>query len=231
MTPAVRRGVISWFAKALLLLPLVGVFLFVVAGTLRWPWGWVFYLLSLLAAFAHGLVLLWANPALLAQRAKRIAETDAPAWDKVLVTLAASILPYVTWVVAALDFRFGWTERMPLALHLAAVVVWVLAWIWILWATVANRFFTTTVQVQPDHQVQSGGPYRYVRHPGYVGAMVYQLASPIILGSWWALIPAAGIAVCIVLRTALEDRFLHAHLDGYRDYAARVRYRLVPGVW
>jgi protein-S-isoprenylcysteine O-methyltransferase Ste14 len=231
MSPEVRRGVIAWFAKAVIGMPVIAVILFGAAGTVHWAWGWVFWVLGVLAVFAHGLSLARLNPALLAARSTRVSEQVAPRWDKVLVTLGAGILPYASWIVAALDFRFGWTQGMPLALRLAAVALWVLAWVWILWATVANRFFTTTVQIQPGHQVASSGPYRYVRHPGYAGAIVYQLLSPIILGSWWALVPAVLVGVCFTLRTALEDRFLHEHLAGYRDYAARVRYRLIPGLW
>ena len=161
MSPAIRRGVITWFAKALLGMPLGGILLFGVAGTALWPWGWVFYVLGLLAVFSHGLVLLRVNPALLAERSKSLREQGAPTWDRVLVVLGAGILPYVSWIVSALDFRFGWSGDIPLAVRLAAVTAWVLAWVWILWATVANRFFTTTVRIQPGHHVQTGGPYRY----------------------------------------------------------------------
>ena len=102
-----------------------------------------------------------------------------------------------------------------------------------LWATSANAYFSTTVHVHAGegHTVQTGGPYRFVRHPGYVGALVYQLGTPLLLGSWWGLIVAALSVPLFVLRTALEDRTLHQELPGYPEYAARVRYRLLPGVW
>jgi protein-S-isoprenylcysteine O-methyltransferase Ste14 len=98
---------------------------------------------------------------------------------------------------------------------------------------VSNKFFSTSVRIQMerDHTVASGGPYRYVRHPGYVGYIVSGFAAPLALGSLWALIPAAITLCLLVVRTALEDRTLQDELDGYREYAARVRYRLLPGVW
>ena len=97
----------------------------------------------------------------------------------------------------------------------------------------ANAFFSTMVRIQHDrgHAVATGGPYRFVRHPGYVGAMLFTVAVPVMLGSWWALIPA-GLAVPLyVLRTVLEDRTLHEELPGYAEYAQGTRYRLLPGVW
>jgi protein-S-isoprenylcysteine O-methyltransferase Ste14 len=101
------------------------------------------------------------------------------------------------------------------------------------WSMAANAFFAQTVRIQEDrgHTVATGGPYRYVRHPGYVGGILFQVATPLILGSVWALIPA-GLTVCLtIIRTALEDRTLLEELDGYKEYAGRVRYRLLPGVW
>ncbi len=101
------------------------------------------------------------------------------------------------------------------------------------WAMASNAFFSTVVRVLADrgHTVCSTGPYRFVRHPGYVGAIAQSFSAPLLLGSLWALIPAGLAALFLIVRTALEDRTLHAELDGYRGYAARVRYRLLPGVW
>ena len=97
----------------------------------------------------------------------------------------------------------------------------------------SNRFFSSVVRIQKDrgHTVVTGGPYQFVRHPGYVGGILSALGTALLLGSWWAFVPT-GLLVCvIVVRTALEDRTLQAELEGYRDYAGRVRYRLLPGIW
>jgi protein-S-isoprenylcysteine O-methyltransferase Ste14 len=101
------------------------------------------------------------------------------------------------------------------------------------WATAANTFFSRIVRIQPerDHTVVTGGPYRYVRHPAYAGAILYELAVPVLLASWPSLIVSSLNVLLLILRTALEDRTLQAELIGYSDYARRVRVRLLPGIW
>jgi len=103
----------------------------------------------------------------------------------------------------------------------------------VVWATASNTFFSQVVRIQTErgHTVATGGPYRYLRHPGYFGAILYELAAPILLGSWPALLISSVSAALLVLRTALEDRTLQAELPGYTEYARRVRYRLLPGIW
>ena len=101
------------------------------------------------------------------------------------------------------------------------------------WATGSNAFFSLTVRIQKErsHAVATGGPYRFVRHPSYAGGILFELAAPIMLGSWWALIPGGLNAILFVIRTALEDKTLQAELDGYQEYAQRTRYRVLPGIW
>jgi protein-S-isoprenylcysteine O-methyltransferase Ste14 len=97
----------------------------------------------------------------------------------------------------------------------------------------SNKFFSSVVRIQKDrgHTVVAGGPYRFIRHPGYTGMSAFTLATPLILNLLWALVPAAATAALTLLRTLLEDRTLHNELDGYSDYARRVRYKLMPGFW
>jgi protein-S-isoprenylcysteine O-methyltransferase Ste14 len=122
---------------------------------------------------------------------------------------------------------------MPLALQIAALVVAALGYALGTWAMGANAFFSKIVRIQKDrgHAVATGGPYRYLRHPGYLGTIVFELATPIMLGSLWALIPGGLGALLLIIRTVLEDRTLHEELDGYEKYAQKVRYRLLPGIW
>ena len=122
---------------------------------------------------------------------------------------------------------------MPLACHAGGLLLTLLGYALFLWAMASNAFFAEGVRIQEErgHTVATGGPYRYVRHPGYVGAIVAQLATPLLLESPWAVIPSAGSAGLYVLRTCLEDRTLVEELPGYREYARRVRCRLLPGVW
>jgi protein-S-isoprenylcysteine O-methyltransferase Ste14 len=129
--------------------------------------------------------------------------------------------------------RFGWSPHIPWGVQLAALVFVVLGFGFASWAMIANAFFAGPVRIQDErgHAVASEGPYRFVRHPGYVGWIVSGVALPLMLGSGWALIPAVLAAVALIIRTALEDRTLREELDGYTEYAQRVRYRLVPGIW
>jgi protein-S-isoprenylcysteine O-methyltransferase Ste14 len=231
MTSEVKRQVVGWAVKAVIARAVSAAILFLAAGTLKWAMGWAFA--ALYAAFdvATALVVIPKSPDLLLERTAVKAGTKA--WDKVLVRIAAGYLPIATWIVAGLDLRWGWQPEVGSWLQLASAVVVALGFGIIVWAMAANAFFSVTVRIQTerDHTVATGGPYRFVRHPGYVGAILFQTAMALMLGSWWALIPAGLSAVTYVVRTALEDRTLRAELPGYAEYTRQTRYRLLPGVW
>ena len=147
-----------------------------------------------------------------------------------------SIVGIVTlckYIVAGLDVRYGWTGGIPLWLHIVTLVIAALGYALGTWAMAANAFFSQIVRIQDDrgHTVVTDGPYQFVRHPGYVGTIAFELATPIMLGSLWALIAGVLAALLLVVRTALEDRILHKELEGYAEYAQQTRYRLLPGVW
>jgi len=210
-----------------------GAILFLSAGRLDWVWGWAF--LGLLAAvlISHVLILVPINPELLAERSRGIRQEGAKGWDKWVATFAAGMGTVPTWIVAALDVRFEWSASLPLALHIGGLVGSVLGWALFMWAMGANAFFSEAVRIQEERgqAVATGGPYRYVRHPGYVGSILFQIATPLMLGSLWAFIPSGLIVLLTIVRTALEDKTLLEELDGYEEYAGRVCYRLLPGVW
>ncbi len=233
MTPEVRRRIVSWIVQAALGLVGYGAIIFLSAGRLDWVWGWVF--LGLLAAIliSHVLILVPINPELLAERSRGIRQEGAKGWDKWVATFAAGMGTVPTWIVAALDVRFEWSASLPLALHIGGLVGFVLGWALFMWAMGANAFFSEAVRIQEErgHTVVTDGPYRYVRHPGYVGAILALLAIPLLLGSLWALIPAGIAAIGYVVRTALEDKMLREELDGYTEYAQQTRYRLLPTIW
>lgn len=230
ISPEVKRGIKRWVIKNCLALVLAAAVLLIAAGRLDWLWGWVF--VSALAFNVLTLVVLLVPicPELLAERSGLKAGTKR--WDLVLAPLLA-YSPLFTAVVAALDFRWGWSPPFPWAVHAAALVVAVAGSLFTAWAMRANRFFAATVRIQTErgHAVVSGGPYRLVRHPGYLGAAAFAVGLPFVLGSLWALVPAAVSLVTCFVRTGLEDRTLRRELPGYEDYARRVRRRLVPGVW
>lgn len=203
--------------------------LFIAAWQLDWAMAWV-YLGVMVANYGLvSLILILTNPELVMERTGTGGKRDL---DRVLAGVMALYGPALTCVVAGLDVRLGWSEISP-ALQIAALVVLVLGSLLTVWAMLANRFFYGVLRIAPDqgHTVATGGPYRYVRHPGYVGAILFDLAAPLVLGSWWALIPAVLTVCAIAVRTAMEDRALQEGLDGYAEYAQRTRYRLLPGVW
>jgi protein-S-isoprenylcysteine O-methyltransferase Ste14 len=233
MTPEVRRAIRQWIVQAAFGPVGYGLLLFLTAGRLDWVWGWVLLGVATAVLAAHPLILIPINPELLAEREKGLWAEGVKGWDKWIAALAAGVLPVSSWVVAGLDVRFHWTGPTPLALHVGGLLVHVLGYGLFLWAMASNAFFSEGVRIQTerDHAVATGGPYQYVRHPGYVGAILAQLATPFLLGSPWALIPSVASAALYVARTYLEDRTLLAELPGYGEYARQTRYRLLPGVW
>ena len=208
-------------------------FLFIVAiltitsGRLNWVWLWAYIIVSIGILVINMLVL----PAeLIAERGQPRANVKR--WDRMLTTM--SILPTLgSLIVTGLDERFEWSPPQATAIHLLGLTLLVLGQLLFTWAMVSNPFFSTAVRIQMDrgHTVATGGPYRCVRHPGYVAYIVSVLATPLIFGSLWALVPAAITGILFIVRTGLEDKTLLQELDGYKEYAQRVRYRLVPPIW
>jgi protein-S-isoprenylcysteine O-methyltransferase Ste14 len=233
ITPETRRAIVKWIVQAAFGLVGHGLMLFLVAGRLDWLWGWV--LLGIFASFmaAHPLILVPVNPELLAERGKGLRDRGVKAWDRWIAALAAGVMPVASWIVAGLDVRFHWTGPVSLVYHLAGLLASVLGLALFLWAMASNAFFSEGVRIQDErgHVVANGGPYRYVRHPGYAGAILAQLATPFLLGSAWAMIPSVASAALYVVRTHLEDRTLMEELPGYQEYTQQTRYRLLPHVW
>jgi protein-S-isoprenylcysteine O-methyltransferase Ste14 len=135
--------------------------------------------------------------------------------------------------VAGLDHRYDWSPGFPLWLNAVGFSLISFGYAFAAWAFAENRFFYSVVLIQTDggHVVCDSGPYRFVRHPGYTGSIFPLFGLVLALGSVWTLIPAAVALVISITRTELEDRTLQEELPGYREYARRVRYRLVPGVF
>jgi protein-S-isoprenylcysteine O-methyltransferase Ste14 len=209
---------------------IMGIVLFLAAGRLDWTAAWVYLALNVLIVGTGGMYVARRNPDVINERGRIGREIRS--WDLVLVT-SYTLMLFVLLIVAGLDgVRFGWTT-MHVAVQAVGGLGMVLAMVCSYWAMLSNPFLSTIVRIQDDrgHQVATTGPYRFVRHPMYVGVIVLWLSTALILGSWWALVPGLLIAVIFVIRTALEDRMLQSELPGYADYAKQVRYRLVPGVW
>jgi len=213
-----------------LLIPLV---LLICGGDFGWWQAWVYSLL-IVAAGIGGRI--WAerrHPGLLAERQNIEKIQSAKAWDKVLAPLMAVSLSFPLVIVAGLDHRFGWSPVFPTWLNIFGFILIMLGYAFAGWALVENRFFSSVVRIQTDrgHVVCDSGPYRIVRHPGYAGNILPLAGIVLALGSIWTLIPAMVALIITVLRTTLEDRTLQDELPGYRDYAQRARYRLIPGIF
>lgn len=229
LKPAIRQR----FVQVLIQFLIQGAALFLSAGKLRWWEGWVYVGLYLLSVSIFAFFMLRLNPGAIAERARGASAGGWKQWDKIFGLLFTISYFIGILVVAGLDERFGWTGPVALATQLVAFVVYGAGSGLFGWAMIANAFFSTTVRIQADrgHAVCDQGPYRFMRHPGYVGASLQSLAAPVMLGSLWALIPGVLSVLLLVARTALEDNTLQRELPGYAEYAGRVRYRLLPGVW
>jgi len=206
--------------------------LFIPAGTLAWPAGWIYLAEFGLASFVMTRWMLRHNPALLAERMAPLIQREQKAWDKVL--LSALMLLWCAWfVVMGLDaVRYGWSQ-VPVWLQALGALA-ILVSMYVIFLTVqANTFAAPVVKIQRErgHSVVSHGPYSVVRHPMYAGALLLMIGTPLLLGSWLGLAMLPLIAVLLGIRAVMEERTLARELDGYAAYAARVRYRLVPMVW
>ena len=226
-TPDISASVRRWWISSIVGIVILAATLFIPAGRLDWTMGWALVVIMTIWVVATGLA---SSPELLAERAERRKGTKT--WDMVVLGFAGLAI-VVRPIVAGLDVRYSWTEAMPLTLQIIALLVVALGYALGVWAMAANKYFSKVVRIQDDrgHTVATDGPYRFVRHPGYVGTILVELATPIMLGSWWAIIPGVLAALLFILRTALEDRTLQKELPGYGEYAQQTRYRLLPGIW
>jgi protein-S-isoprenylcysteine O-methyltransferase Ste14 len=211
-------------------LVVMGVALFWAAGKVDWWQAWA--AIGVMAAWilATAIIILRINPALLAERLGP--RKGAKAWDTAIMSVVG-LAQLGRYVLAGLDQRYDWTGGMALGVEIAALVLSALGYALVVWATASNAYFSQIVRIQEErgHKVATGGPYHYVRHPAYAGAILYELSVPILLGSWWAAAPSLLSAILLVTRTALEDRTLQSELDGYPEYSQQVPSRLMPGVW
>jgi protein-S-isoprenylcysteine O-methyltransferase Ste14 len=229
--PKVKTGAMRWLLRETIGNLFLIAILFGIVG--RWDWwnGWAMSAIYLLWSAGTIIFILPVNPQMLAERSRP--QPGAKKWDMVMVGTMGVFL-MAAYVVACLDVRYGWAAPFPLWAQIAGVVVAVLGYdVLIVWSMAVNAFFSTIVRIQTDrqHAVVSSGPYRFVRHPGYVATILFYLATPFVFGSTWSMLPALLAAAVIVIRTALEDKTLQAELPGYKEYAERVRFRLLPGIW
>jgi protein-S-isoprenylcysteine O-methyltransferase Ste14 len=200
-----------------------------------WNWwqAWVYALIGILGFVVSRVLAARRHPDLLAERAKFMQHEDIKPWDSVLarlVGLGGGLIP----LVSGLDARYGWLGvDFGLTEEIIALVVILAGYAFGAWALMENRFFSGVVRIQKErgHHVVSTGPYSWMRHPGYAGALLVYSATPILLDSIWTYLPVAFISIVLLIRTDLEDRALRHELPGYREYTQKTRFRLLPGIW
>jgi len=208
----------------------MGVALFWSAGRMNWWPAWAAIAVWVVEFTAMDILLIRFNPELMTER--QAPPKGAKSWDRTILSILR-LLQLARYILAGLDQRYGWTVGFPLAAQITGLVVCSLSYALLTWAMVSNVFFSQIVRIQTErgHAVATKGPYRFVRHPAYVGMILFELGMASLLASWPALLVSGVCGILLILRTALEDRTLKSDLVGYGAYARQVRHRLVPGIW
>lgn len=225
-----QRGVTRRFVQIAIQVALIVGTLLLSSGNLKWTWAWLYIGFYILGIAINATFMLRSKRELIAERAG--GQKNIKEWDRIIARISAPVW-LAMLIIIGLDERWGWSPELPLVMHWVGFALVVAGNALAIWAMLTNIFFSTGVRIQYDrgHTVVTDGPYRFVRHPGYTGFALSQIGLPIMLGSLWGLIPGVLLTIAIIVRTILEDRTLQEELDGYRGYAARVRYRLIPGLW
>lgn len=228
-TPQDRAAITGGFVALAITIAVMAVLLFVSAGTVSWSLGW-WFIVTFVVCVLIAMAIIWrANPELFTARSR--VQPGTKAWDYIFLVLVIGgfmVMP----LVAGLDFRFGWLA-VPSWVVVVGYVLFVLSFAGQTWPQAVNRHFEPGVRIQEDRgqTVIDTGPYAIVRHPGYISGALLALSIPLMLASWWALIPALVATLALAIRTPLEEKTLREELPGYTEYTQRVRYRWVPGVW
>ena len=224
--------IVQMIARTVIFLAFLGALLMVPAGTWWWPNAWLFLAVFGVSGIAVGWWLAVVDPELLRERMQFAVRAKQSFSDRIIMSVIAVL--FFAWLVAmGYDVRLHGQSMLPQWLSYLGAAALVLCFVGALALFRVNRFAVPVVKVQAEreHTVISTGPYAYVRHPMYAGALGFLLGAPLLLGSWWGLAAALLLVLAMAIRAVLEERALTAELEGYADYAARVRYRLVPYLW
>jgi len=214
--------------KSIFFLALIIAITFIGAGRIDYWQGWIYNGLNIIFVMLSYFLL---PRELIEERLKP--KEGMKKWDKIC-SIVSMPVSFSILIISILDGgRFDWEPRIPILVVIIGVVVYTIGQIIILWAKKVNKFFSIVVRIQKDRgqTVCKDGPYRFVRHPGYLGGLLYIIVTPLVLSSFWGLIPAVIAVVLLFIRTYLEDKTLQRELEGYTDYTSEARYRLLPGIW
>jgi len=214
--------------KSIFFLALIIAITFIGAGRIDYWQGWIYNGLNIIFVMLSYFLL---PRELIEERLKP--KEGMKKWDKIC-SIVSMPVSFAILVISILDGgRYDWEPQIPILVVIIGVVVYTIGQIIILWAKKVNKFFSIVVRIQKDRgqTVCKDGPYRFVRHPGYLGGLLYIIVTPFVLASFWGLIPAVIAVVLLFIRTYLEDKTLQRELEGYTDYTSEARYRLLPGIW
>ncbi len=229
-TARLNRNGIRYIARELALTAIILVLLLAVALDVSWINAWVNFGLVIGYQVINFLVLYHFNPQILNDRGT-VFKANTKRFDKIFAVFFL-ILGFIIPLVAGLDKRFA-LSPMDWIVSIFGIGLFICSCALGMWAMAVNAGFEVSVRIQEDrgHLVCTTGPYRFIRHPGYAAEILATPAYIFILGSWWALLPAVAFITLFIVRTSLEDKTLQQELLGYKDYAARTKYRLIPFIW
>ena len=227
-----RVAGIKQLLLAYVMLVIQMIIFFISAGHINGPRPWIFFGASFVYCSASTVVQYKLNPELLVQRLKR-KRKGSKLWDEILMRVSNIIVLIAVPAVAGWDIGRFQSPGLDVPFAAVGFVLFIVSTILLNWAMIVNPHFEPTVRIQKDrdHKVITSGPYKRVRHPGYLAGILFTLSIPLIIGSVFTLIPSGIYSLLMIIRTSLEDKTLHKELDGYSEYAKRVRYRLFPEVW
>jgi protein-S-isoprenylcysteine O-methyltransferase Ste14 len=222
-----NKNVVRRIANVVVVFLLQGIILFIASGTLYWNWAWFFIFVQIAVLLINYAIL---PKEVIEERGRE--KKNVKKWDKILVGL--SIIPAIgIYVLSGLDYRLSWSPDFHISMHIISLSILLLASMLFTWSMVSNKFFSTMVRIQKErgHTLVAEGPYKYVRHPGYLGYILMVIATPFALGSIYALLMSFLVMIIFIIRAAMEDRILLYELEGYREYSQKVRYKLIPFIW
>lgn len=227
-----ESGARNWI-KLILVYSLMPLALLIIARDFDWWQGWLYSVLFLVIGIGSRVLAEKRHPGLMTERGKFGKDQNVKPWDKVLAPLMAISLSFPLFIVAGLDHHFRWSPEFPIMLNILGFMLITIGYAFASWAIIENRFFSSVTRIQKErgHTVCDSGPYSIVRHPGYAGNILALPGIILALGSVWTTIPVVLALIIALIRTTLEDKTLQEELQGYKDYATRVPYRLIPGIF
>jgi len=226
----INRGAKTYMIRSVIAPILMAVLYFAAAGSMNNHYAWIYFILFfVLSVSANGFFYINHRDLLFHRNSIK---SDAKGWDKILMPTAVFSGFHLQSIVMGLDARFNWSY-LGHRFSIIGLVIFIISFLFTIWAMYVNRYFEANVRIQHDreHRVISEGPYRFIRHPGYVSFIMTTFSIPLIFGSLYGFINAVISTVLILIRTGMEDQTLKNELDGYADYAQKVKYRILPGFW